>query len=147
MSRTVRLGDQEFSLAGHLPAIGETVSLLGEGLRVLYLAPSFERWPIAEAKAFSDEVLRLGGHADLQICSADYQPIRDAWAAAAGWRAVRFDKAMIQSLGLWLDTLSLPARALLILDGTGRLRHCQFATRLEDEVAFDDALLALKTLV
>lgn len=147
MSRTVRLGDQGFPLAGNLPAIGQTVSLSGEGLRVLYVAPSLERWPMAEAKAFSVAVLGLCGHVDLQTWSADYQPIRDAWAADAGWRAERFDKVMIQLLGLWLDTLSLPARALLILDGSGRLQHCQIAARLEDEVAFDDALLALKTLV
>ena len=50
------------------------------------------------------------------------------------------------AFGLWIATVSLPARALMIVDASNQLQFCQIAARLEDEVAFGEALLPLKTL-
>jgi len=146
MARTVSLGGHVFPLKAEPPALGDEVGAPGAGIRVLYLAPSLERWPVATAQDFATTVRRFGNADDLLICSADHQPIADTWASRAGWEAVRFDEKMITALGLWIATVSLPARALLIVDASNRLRFCQIAARLEDEVAFDKALLSLRTM-
>ena len=146
MSRSVTLGGQVFPLSAAPVALGAPVALAGDGVRVVYLAPSLERWPRDDAKHFAEQVRGQGMHADLLVSSADYAPIVEAWAGQAGWHPLRFDKTMVTSLGLWIEKVSLPARAMAIVDANNRLRYAETAPRLEDEVAFDDALLALKTL-
>lgn len=146
MTGRVALGADEFSLVGAPPALGAVVPVAGAGVRVLYVAPSLERWPRAAAATFADAARRTGLAPNLLACSADHDPIRDVWSAQAGWEAIRFDQAMIKALGLWIPTLSLPARALLVVDGSSRLHLRSVAARLEEEVAFADGLRALETL-
>ncbi len=146
MAHTVRFGGDVFPLSEQPPALGEIVAVPGAGVRVLYVAPSLERWPAAAAKDFAETVRRSGAAPRLLVCSADHPPIAEAWAAHAGWDALRFDRTMLDRLGLWLPTLSLPAKALLIADASGRLRYWQVAALLEDEVSFDAALAAVRTI-
>ena len=146
MMRTVSLGGHVFPLNAEPPALGDEVVAPGMGIRILYVAPSLERWPVAAAQDFAARVRRFGTAPGLLVCSADYQPIADAWAARAEWETVRFDKKLITAFGLWIAIVSLPARALLIVDASNRLRFCQIAACLDDEVAFGEALLSLKTL-
>ena len=55
-------------------------------------------------------------------------------------------RQMIEALGLWISDLSLPGRALIVVDAANRLRFCAVAARLEDEVSFEDALSPLRTI-
>jgi peroxiredoxin len=147
MTRSVTLGGHAFRLTEEPARVGEIVSLPGAGVRALYVAPSLERWSVAAAEKFAGQVRQLRNAPDLFVMSADHQPIAQAWAEGAGWQALRFDEAMVRALGLWIEAASLPARALMIVDASGRLKYCDIALRLEDEIAFDDALLPLKTFV
>lgn len=146
MTRSVTLGGHVFRLIEEPASAGEIVPVPGDGVRVLYVAPSLERWPVAAAEKFAVQVRQLRNAPDLFVMSADHQPIAQAWAEGAGWQVLRFDEAMVKALGLWIATVSLPARALVIADTSGRLKYCDIALRLEDEIAFDGALLSLKTL-
>ena len=146
MSRSVTIGGHVFRLTNERATIGDTVPVPGDGIRALYIGPSLERWPVAAAQKFAREVHQLRNAPDLFVISADHEPIAEAWAARAGWQALRFDDTMIKALGVWIETVSLPARALMIVDALSQLKYCEIASRLEDEMAFDDALLALKAL-
>lgn len=146
MARTITVEGDEFSLVGKAPSLGEHVPVPGKGLRALYIAPSLECWPVDAAKDFAAAAHQFGCAVSFSVCSADDTPIIESWAARTEWQAIRFDEMTIMSLGLWIATLLLPARAVVIVDAENRLRGHVIAARLEDEVPFEKALSILKTL-
>lgn len=148
MTRSVLLGDRRFALSGPPRAIGQPVRLVGGDSHTctMYVAPSLEYWPPAPAASFAMAARSLARPAALLVASADTPSVAEAWARTAGWRPVPFERALAERLGLWIARLSLPARALLVADAAGRLRHREIVDNVACEVDFDAALTCLEDL-
>lgn len=147
MNEFVSLEGTPLTLSGTPPRIDERVSIgqteYAGQTTVLYIAPSFERWPHDAARRFA---ARVRPPVSLQVASGDRVEILQSWADAAQWRIFSFDQSALAAAGLWLVQVHLPVRALLVLDGDARLLYGDVPPSLDREVDFDAAMARMETV-
>lgn len=164
---TVKLGGNPVSTAGELPAVGSQapdfaltntdlgdVSLgdyTGKKL-ILNIFPSVDT-PVcaASVKKFNSEVASLGGAAVLCV-SRDLPFAHKRFCGAEGIENVTSlsslrDDSFGKSYGVLLTDgplAGLFARAIVVIDENGKVKHAAFAPEIKEEPDYDRALAAVK---
>ena len=93
------------------------------------------------------EAAGLGDNVSIVTVSMDLPPAQERWCAAAGISAVQTlsdhrDASFGEAYGLLIKELRLLARAVLVIDKEGIIRHAELVKEIAEETDYDAALAA-----
>ena len=105
-----------------------------------------------ETRRFNEEAAALGDQVAILTISMDLPFAQKRWCAAAGVERVKTysdhrDAAFGQAYGVLIKELRLLARAVFVVDSSGRVSYVQLVKELADEPDYDAVLKAVKALI
>ena len=105
-----------------------------------------------QTRRFNTEAASLGDDVVVLTISMDLPFAQARWCGAAGIEAVKTlsdhrDGQFGTACGLLIEELRLLARAVLVLDREGTVRHVQIVPELTDEPDYEAVLNAVRALV
>ena len=105
-----------------------------------------------QTRRFNTEAASLGDDVVVLTISMDLPFAQARWCGAAGIEAVKTlsdhrDGRFGTAYGLLIEELRLLARAVLVLDREGTVRHVQIVPELTEEPDYDAVLNAVRALV
>ena len=166
--RTVTFKGQPLTLLGDEVRLGQAapdatvldnalapaaISDFGGNIVIVSSVPSLDT-PVCDiqTRRFNTEAASLGPDVVILTISMDLPFAQGRWCGAAGVEAVKTlsdhrDGQFGLAYGLLIEELRLLARAVLVLDREGTVRHVQVVPELTDEPDYDAALNAVRALV
>jgi thiol peroxidase len=140
-------GAPEFTALSNDLAPVELSSFRGKTV-ILTSVPSLDT-PVCdvETRRFNEEAEKLGDGVVVLTISMDLPFAQKRWCAAAGISAVQTlsdhrDAAFGEAYGLLIKELRLLARAVLVIDKEGIIRHAELVKEIAEEPDYDAALAA-----
>ena len=152
---------------GELPEVGQAApdfEVLGNDLSpvklsdlrarvcVLSSVPSLDT-PVCDTQTrrFNQEAAGLGENVDVLTISMDLPFAQARWCGAAGIDRVRTlsdhrAASFGQAYGLLIEELRLLARAVIVVDGGGKIAYVELVEELTTEPDYEAALAAVKKL-
>ena len=152
---------------GELPEVGQAApdfEVLGNDLSpvklsdlrarvcVLSSVPSLDT-PVCDTQTrrFNQEAAGLGENVDVLTISMDLPFAQARWCGAAGIDRVRTlsdhrAASFGQAYGLLIEELRLLARAVIVVDGGGKIAYVELVEELTNEPDYEAALAAVKKL-
>ncbi len=116
---------------------------------VLLSVPSLDT-PVCdtEVRRFNEEAAKLADDVTILTVSMDLPFAQKRWCGAKGVDRVRVasdhrDASFGQAYGLLIEELRLLARACLVLDRDGTVRHKQLVKEITEEPDYDEVLQAV----
>jgi thiol peroxidase len=166
--RTVTLEDEPVTLVGRMPCIGDAapdfLAVAGNLSTVAF--SSFRGEPVvlssvvsvdtdvcrAQTLRFNEEAGQLGPDVQILTISMDLPFALERWRREEGVEDVitlsdHRDAAFGTNYGLLMKDLRLLARAVLVVDREGVIRHKQIVPEVTDEPDYEAALAAVKDWV
>lgn len=150
----VKVGDtapEATLLANDLSPV-QISSLRGKVL-ILSCVPSLDT-PVCDAQTrkFNQAAAALGSDVEILTISMDLPFAQKRWCGAAGIDRVRTlsdhrDAAFATAYGLLLKELRLLARAVLVVDKTGKVQYIELVREVTQEPNYEAALAAAKKLL
>ena len=162
---TITSKGNPLTLAGSLPKVGDMApdfEVLGNDLSAVKLSdfkgkrlvicsvPSLDT-PVCdtEVRKFNEHATSLGDDVSVLVISMDLPFAQKRWCGAAGVKNVRTlsdhrDAKFGAAYGVLIKELRLLARAVFVVDKSGRIRYIQVVGELSNEPDYEAALKALK---
>lgn len=119
-------------------------------IRVIATVPSLDT-PVCdlETRRFNSEAASLGGDVVILTVSMDLPFAQKRWCGAAGVDRVitlsdHRDAALGKAFGVLIKELRLLARAVFVIDKTGKIRHAQLVKEISQEPDYAAVLEAVK---
>lgn len=120
---------------------------------VISAVPSLDT-PVCDiqTRTFNDEAAKLGDAVKLLTLSMDLPFAQKRWCGAAGVEQVRTysdhrDAAFGLAYGVLIKELRLLARAVFVVDKSGKVQHVQLVKELANEPDYEAVLQAVRGLV
>ena len=139
----------DFSLAGNDLSPKTLADYRGKVV-VLVTVPSLDT-PVCdtETRRFNEEASALGDGSVVLAVSVDLPFAQARWCGAAGVERVQTlsdykDRRFGQDYGLFIKELGLLARAVIVIDKEGTIRHFELVKEVTEEPNYDAALEAAK---
>ena len=145
----VKVGDSapEFTALSNDMAPVELSSFRGKTV-ILTSVPSLDT-PVCdvETRRFNEAAEKLGDGVVVLTISMDLPFAQKRWCAAAGISAVQTlsdhrDASFGEAYGLLIKELRLLARAVLVIDKEGIIRHAELVKEIAEEPDYDAAIAA-----
>lgn len=104
-----------------------------------------------ETRRFNEEAGKLGDQVTVLTVSMDLPFAQRRWCGAAGVQNVVTlsdykDRAFGSTYGLYIKELGLLARAVIVVDSAGKVRHFDLVKEVTQEPNYDAAINAVKAL-
>ncbi|MCL4503662.1 MAG: thiol peroxidase [Deltaproteobacteria bacterium] len=105
-----------------------------------------------ETRRFNDEAGKMGAAVNLLTISMDLPFAQKRWCGAAGVENLKtysdhLNAAFGQAYGVLIKELRLLARAVFVVDKSGKLQHVQLVKELTNEPDYDAVLKVVAALV
>lgn len=149
----VKVGDQapEFTvLANDLSPVSLKDS---EGkIRLFSVVPSLDTGVCdAQTRRFNEEAANLGNDVVIYTVSVDLPFAQKRWCGAAGIDAVQTvsdhrDLSFGEAYGVYIKELRLLARAVFVVDATGKVTYVEYVSEATDHPNYEAAIAAVKAL-
>lgn len=102
-----------------------------------------------QTKKFNELAAGLGPDIVIVTVSNDLPPTMATWCAAAGadrlvMASDYFDQSFSKGFGIWVAEAGVPARAVIVVDRTGRIAHMQVTPEFGIEPDYDAAITAAR---
>ncbi|MBD3176693.1 MAG: thiol peroxidase [Armatimonadia bacterium] len=102
-----------------------------------------------EARRFNEEAAKLGGDVAVLVASMDLPFAQKRWCGAADAGHVTTasdhrDAALGTAYGILIKELRLLARAVFVIDKTGKVSYVQLVEEMTNEPDYDAALAAIR---
>lgn len=154
IGHAVKAGDvaPDFTVTGNDLTPVSLSGLRGKVL-VLSVVPSLDTGVCdTQTRKFNEAAASLGKNVEILTISMDLPFAQKRWCGAAGVDRVRTlsdykDAAFGKSYGLLIEELRLLARAVLVVDGEGKVRYIQVVKELTQEPDYEAALKAVRALI
>lgn len=104
-----------------------------------------------QTKRFNQEIDKLGGSAAVLTVSLDLPMAQKRWCGAEGVSSVVTAsdykyRGFGEDFGCYIQELGLLARAVIVADKTGTIRHVEYVDEVTKEPDYDAALKAAKAV-
>lgn len=149
----VKVGDQapDFTvLANDLSPVSLKDS---EGkIRLFSVVPSLDTGVCdAQTRRFNEEAANLGDDVVIYTVSVDLPFAQKRWCGAAGIDAVQTvsdhrDLSFGEAYGVYIKELRLLARAVFVVDATGKVTYVEYVPEATDHPNYEAAIAAVKAL-
>lgn len=149
----VKVGDQapDFTvLANDLSPVSLKDS---EGkIRLFSVVPSLDTGVCdAQTRRFNEEAANLGDDVVIYTVSVDLPFAQKRWCGAAGIDAVQIvsdhrDLSFGEAYGVYIKELRLLARAVFVVDATGKVTYVEYVPEATDHPNYEAAIAAVKAL-
>ncbi|TKI72208.1 thiol peroxidase [Lysinibacillus mangiferihumi] len=149
----VKVGDQapDFTvLANDLSPVSLKDS---EGkIRLFSVVPSLDTGVCdAQTRRFNEEATNLGDDVVIYTVSVDLPFAQKRWCGAAGIDAVQTvsdhrDLSFGEAYGVYIKELRLLARAVFVVDATGKVTYVEYVPEATDHPNYEAAIAAVKAL-
>ncbi|MFJ7841522.1 thiol peroxidase [Lysinibacillus sphaericus] len=149
----VKVGDQapDFTvLANDLSPVSLNDS---EGkIRLFSVVPSLDTGVCdAQTRRFNEEAANLGDDVVIYTVSVDLPFAQKRWCGAAGIDAVQTvsdhrDLSFGEAYGVYIKELRLLARAVFVVDATGKVTYVEYVPEATDHPNYEAAIAAVKAL-
>ncbi len=154
IGHAVKAGDvaPDFTVTGNDLTPVSLSGLRGKVL-VLSVVPSLDTGVCdTQTRKFNEAAASLGKNVEILTISMDLPFAQKRWCGAAGVDRVRTlsdykDAAFGNAYGLLIEELRLLARAVLVVDGEGKVRYIQVVKELTQEPDYEAALKAVRALI
>ncbi len=120
------------------------------GVRLISVVPSLDT-PVCDlqTKRFNEEAPKLPDGIEIVTVSADLPFAQARWASANGAGNLAFlsdhrDMAFGAAYGTHVRELRLDARALFVIDSSGKVLHAQYVKEIAEQPDYDAAITAAK---
>jgi thiol peroxidase len=146
----LRPGDQAPQVKLLDPRMQEVAIGPSDRVRIVSVVPSLDT-PVCDiqTKRFNQEASKLADTVEILTISADLPFAQGRWAAATSSDAVSFlsdHRAMAfgDAYGTHIKELRLDARAIFVIDRSGRIVHAEYVKEVTEQPDYDAAISAAK---
>lgn len=149
----VKVGDQapDFTvLANDLSPV--TLQDSEGKIRLFSVVPSLDTGVCdAQTRRFNEEAGSLGDNVAIYTVSVDLPFAQKRWCGAAGIDAVQTvsdhrDLSFGEAYGVYIKELRLLARAVFVVDATGKVTYVEYVPEATDHPNYEAAIAAVKAL-
>ncbi|WP_409370415.1 thiol peroxidase [Lysinibacillus sp. 38-6] len=149
----VKVGDQapDFTvLANDLSPV--TLQDSEGKIRLFSVVPSLDTGVCdAQTRRFNEEAANLGDNVVIYTVSVDLPFAQKRWCGAAGIDAVQTvsdhrDLSFGEAYGVYIKELRLLARAVFVVDATGKVTYVEYVPEATDHPNYEAAIAAVKAL-
>jgi len=149
----VKVGDQapDFTvLANDLSPV--TLQDSEGKIRLFSVVPSLDTGVCdAQTRRFNEEAGNLGDNVVIYTVSVDLPFAQKRWCGAAGIDAVQTvsdhrDLSFGEAYGVYIKELRLLARAVFVVDATGKVTYVEYVPEATDHPNYEAAIAAVKAL-
>lgn len=149
----VKVGDQapDFTvLANDLSPV--TLQNSEGKIRLFSVVPSLDTGVCdAQTRRFNEEAANLGDNVVIYTVSVDLPFAQKRWCGAAGIDAVQTvsdhrDLSFGEAYGVYIKELRLLARAVFVVDATGKVTYVEYVPEATDHPNYEAAIAAVKAL-
>jgi thiol peroxidase len=119
-------------------------------VRIVSVVPSLDT-PVCDiqTRRFNQEASKLGDTVEIVTVSADLPFAQARWAAATTSDSISFlsdHRAMAfgNAYGTHVKELRLDARAIFVIDSSGRIVHAEYVKEITEQPDYDAAISAAK---
>ncbi|MFJ7665635.1 thiol peroxidase [Lysinibacillus sp. NPDC097195] len=149
----VKVGDQapDFTvLANDLSPV--TLKDSEGKIRLFSVVPSLDTGVCdAQTRRFNEEAGNLGDNVVIYTVSVDLPFAQKRWCGAAGIDAVQTvsdhrDLSFGEAYGVYIKELRLLARAVFVVDATGKVTYVEYVPEATDHPDYEAAIAAVKAL-
>ena len=149
----VKVGDQapDFTvLANDLSPV--TLQDSEGKIRLFSVVPSLDTGVCdAQTRRFNEEAGNLGDNVAIYTVSVDLPFAQKRWCGAAGIDAVQTvsdhrDLSFGEAYGVYIKELRLLARAVFVVDATGKVTYVEYVPEATDHPNYEAAIAAVKAL-
>jgi thiol peroxidase len=104
------------------------------------------------ARRFNEEAAQLPGGVEIYTVSLDLPFAQKRWCGAAGIERVKMlsdyqERSFGLNYGVLIKELKLLARAVFVIDGSGKIAYQEIVKEVTDEPDYAAALKAVRSLV
>jgi thiol peroxidase len=146
----LRPGDQAPQVKLLDPRMQEVAIGPSDRVRIVSVVPSLDT-PVCDiqTKRFNQEASKLADTVEILTVSADLPFAQGRWAVATSSDAVSFlsdHRAMAfgDAYGTHIKELRLDARAIFVIDRSGRIVHAEYVKEVTEQPDYDAAISAAK---
>ena len=121
-----------------------------DAVRIVSVVPSLDT-PVCDiqTKRFNDEASKVGAGIEIVTISADLPFAQARWATANNAKGISFlsdhrTMAFGNAYGTHVKELRLDARAVFVIDRSGRIVHAEYVKEIAQQPDYDAAISAAK---